>query len=112
GGASLAPPHAHVRAVAAEDPARPVGQVLAAVIAGAFDDSPRAAVADGKALAGRPIEVALALRGPVEGGVADQDGLFGHERGALGRVDDDPSAAQALAEVVVGLALEFQRHAS
>src|SRR5207302_10925502 len=96
----------------AEDHDHPAGHVLAAVIAGAFDDSPRAAVADGKALAGCSVEVALALRGPVEGGVADQDGLFGHERGALGRVDDDPSAAQALAEVVVGLALEFQRHAS
>ena len=35
----------------------------------------------------------------------------GDEGGTLRRIDDDPPAAEALAEVIVGVAFEFERHA-
>ena len=82
------------------------------MVAGPLDDGVHTAVADGEPLAGRPVEVGLALRGAIQRGVPDQDRLFRDEGGALGGIHNDPPAAQALAQIVIGLALEFQRHAS
>src|SRR5207249_2943284 len=79
----------------------PAGHVLAAVVAGALDDGPRAAVANGEPLARRPIEVALALRRSIQRGVPDQDCLLRYDGRALGRIDDDSPTAQSLAEIIV-----------
>src|SRR5437667_216333 len=45
----------------------------------------------------------------IEGDVADQDVLLGHEPGGLGRVDDDLPPRKALAHVVVAVSFEGQR---
>ena len=82
------------------------GHVLAAVIADAFDDGERAAVADGEPLAGDAAEVRLAARRAVERDVADDDVLLGDERRLPRRIDDDLAARQPLADVVVRVALE------
>ena len=50
--------------------------VLAAVIAGAFDDGARAAVTYGKPLPRHAIEIGFPLRGAVQRRVADQNRLF------------------------------------
>ena len=77
------------------------GHVLAAVIADAFDDGERAAVADGEAFAGDAAEVRLAAGRAVERDVADEDVVLGDEARLLRRIDDDLAARQPLADVVV-----------
>ena len=61
------------------------GHVLAAVVAGAFDDRDGAGVAHGEALAGDAAEIALAGDGAVQHRVADDDALLRHDAGASGR---------------------------
>src|SRR5262249_1060941 len=91
---------------------RATRHVLAAVVAGALDHRDGAGVAYREALAGDAAEVALALDGAVQHGVADDDRVLGDELlRFLGRVDDDAAAGQALRAVVVGLASGLQRRA-
>ncbi len=87
------------------------GHVLAAVVADGLDHRGGAGVADGEALAGHAVEPGLASGGAVKDHVADQDVLLGREGGALGRVDDQPPAGEALAGVIVGVAFQRQRDA-
>src|SRR5690606_3418637 len=85
--------------------------VLAAVVTHALDDRVRARVADGEALGGDSAEVRLARDGAVEDDVSDEDVLLRHEGALLRRVDDDAPAGEALADVVVRVSLELERHA-
>ena len=89
-----------------EDDDAPAGHVLAAVVADALDDRVGAGVAHGEALAGQPAEEGAPARGAVEHGVADDDVLLGGEGDALGRHDRERPAGQALAGVVVGVAVQ------
>src|SRR5690606_27086466 len=61
-----------------------------------------------------PGEVGFAGRRAVEGDVADDDVFIRDKfgRSVLRRIDDDPRAADPFADVVVGVALEFERHAT
>src|SRR5580704_627183 len=87
------------------------GHVLAAVIADALDDSDRPGVAHAEPLAGYPAEVAFSCDCAVEHGVADDDRLLWLQLlRLLRRVDHDLSSRQALADVVVGIALELEPH--
>ena len=70
-----------------------------------------AGVADAEALAGDAVDVGLAGGGAVEGDVADEDVFLRLEERALGRIDDDLGAGEALADVVVGIAFEREGHA-
>src|SRR5207247_1518560 len=54
----------------------------------------------------------LAAGGAVEGDVADDDVVLGLERRRSRREDDEPSAREALTPVVVGVALQRERHAA
>src|SRR5258708_7967227 len=103
---------AEVAAGAAEDDDAAAGHVFAAVVADALDDGVDAGVADGEALAGHAAEINLAGGGAVEGDVADDHVVLGLEGGGGGRVDDDLAAGEALADVVVGVALDGERHAA
>ena len=97
----------------ADDDDDAAGHIFAAVIAGAFDDRDRAGVAHGEALAGDAAEIAFASDRAVKRGVADDDRFFGRDpRRRPRRMDDDASAREALADIVVGLALELERHAA
>ncbi len=66
--------------------AHAAGHVLAAVVAHAFDDGRRAAVAHAEPLAGDAAQVELAAGGAVEHHVAGDDVLLGLER-ALASAD-------------------------
>ena len=88
-----------------------VGHVLAAVVAHAFNHGGCAGVADGEALAGDAVEEGFAAGCAVEHDVADQDAFLGQEAGGLGRIGDDASAGESLAQIVVGIAFEFERDA-
>src|SRR5260370_652529 len=72
--------------------------------------SPR--IAHGKTFAGDAAEVALALDGAIHHGVADDDGLFRHDRRIARRLDDDAAARQALADIVVAFAFEIEGDAA
>ena len=98
-----------VAAGRADDDGDAAGHVLAAVVAGPFDDGLRPAVADAEPLAGPAAEERPAARRPVERDVADQDVVLGDEPRRPGREDDDLAAGEPLADVVVGVALERQR---
>ena len=68
-----------VAAGLADDDDDAAGHVFAAMVADALDDRDGARVAHGEALAGDAAEVALALDGAVEHGVADDDRLLRHD---------------------------------
>ena len=105
---------AEVAAGRAEDDDPAAGHVLAAVVADALDHGDGPGVAHAEALAHHAPDEDLAAGGAVEDDVAGDDVLLGHERrGGVGRrAQDEPAAREALADVVVGVALEAQGDAA
>src|SRR5690606_4662771 len=90
-----------------ENHCAPTRHVLAAVVAHAFDDGFGAAVTYAEPL-GRPApEESAAARRAVQRYVADQHVVLGRERALGRRIDDQAAARQALADVVVAVALEL-----
>src|SRR5204862_6219162 len=85
--------------------------VLAAVVAGAFDDGDCARIPHRKPVAGAPRGKEPSGGGAIERGVAEQNVRTGAVPGTAERPDDDLAAAQPFAYVIVGLALEMQMHA-
>ena len=82
------------------------------MVAGAFDHRDGTRIADRKALAGDATEIALAADRAVEHRIADNDRVFRHDlRGFPGRIDHELAARQALADIIIGLALKLERHA-
>ncbi len=100
-----------VAAGLAEDDDGAAGHVLAAVVAGAFDDGGRARQAHREALAGDAAQERLAAGGAVEHGVADDDVLGRLAAEVDARPDRQTAARQALAGVVVGIADQVDRDA-
>ena len=82
--------------------------IRTAVVAAAFADRERTGVPHAEPLPRLPRGEERSARGPVKHGVADDDVVLGHD----GRLDDgahhDHAARQALAHVVVGVALHDQ----
>ena len=77
-----------------------------------FDNRGGAGVANSEPLARHAVEESLAGSRAVKHDVADQDVLFRHEVGPLRRDRrSDSSAGESLADVIVGVAFERQRHA-
>src|SRR4029077_3387023 len=72
----------------------------------------RAGVTHREALAGDAAEIAFALDRAVHHRVADDDGFFRHDAGIPRRLDDDASARQALADIVVAFAFEIEGDAA
>src|SRR5450755_427296 len=95
-----------ISAARTEHQHQPVCHVLAAMIANPFDDCGRAGIAHGKAFTGDAVKEGFAAGRAVERNIANQDIFLGSEAGILRRIDNDPAAGQALADVVVGLAFE------
>ncbi len=61
-----------------------------------------------EAFASHAVDVDFATGGSVEGDVADDD-IFGGDEGGFGwGVEDDFTAAESFADVVVGIAFEFE----
>src|SRR3954471_1282539 len=90
----------------------PAGHVLAAVIADSLDDSLDAGVAHREALPREPAEERPAAGRAVQDRVADHHVLLGHIRRVLRRAHGQDAARETLARVVVGVAVEHQRHAA
>ena len=89
-----------------------LGHVLAAVIAHAFDHRRRAGVAHREPLARHAVEERLAAGRAVEHDVADQNVFLRQERRVARRIDDQLAAGKSLADVIVGVAFEFERDAA
>ena len=78
-----------------------------------FDHRDRAGVAHREALARHALEIGLAGDGAVEHGVADDDVSRSARASTPARLaHDDAAARQALADIVVGVAGELERHAA
>ena len=109
-------PAAHARgevpARGTQDDRAAARHVLAAVIADAFHHRPGARVAHAETFRGDAPEVGLTRGGAVEDDVADQDLFLRAERARTRRIDDQAAPGKALADVVVGIAFHFERHAS
>ncbi len=110
----MPPRHAgrEVAAGLAEHDDDAAGHIFAAMVAGALDNDGGAGVAHGEALAGDAAEIAFAANGAVQHGVADDDGLFRHDAAIGRRLDDDAPTRQALADIVVGFAFQFEGDAA
>src|SRR5206468_12968157 len=91
---------------------RAARHVLAAVVAGALDDGARAGIAHAEALARDAAEVRFALDRAIHHRVADDDVVFGFGGASRIRIDDNASARQALAYVIVGRALQLEGDAA
>src|SRR6185437_7083512 len=100
------------RSCARPSPARPRAprHVLAAVVADRLDDRLQSAVAHAEALARHAADVRLPGGRAVEGDVADDDVFLGDEGRSGRRVDDELAAREPLADVIVRIALERERH--
>ncbi len=99
---------AEVDAGAAEHHHHAAGHVLAAVVAAAFHHRHRTGIAHREALARGAGGKQLAAGGAVQAGVA-HDGALARLEAAVGRrVDHQLAARHALADVVVGVALEIE----
>src|SRR4029077_8614996 len=85
--------------------------VFAAVIANSLDHRMRAAVAHRESLARNAAKESLAAGRAVERHVPDDDVLFGLEGRRSRRTDRHESAGQALAAIVIRVALEVERDA-
>ena len=88
------------------------GHVFAAMIAHTFDHGVRAGVAHREALAGQTRRIQGAAGGAVQAGVADDHGIPGVVARILGRTDHDAAAGHALADEIVGVAVEFDVQAT
>src|SRR5690606_9077615 len=86
--------------------------VFAAMIADRFDDCVHATVAHAEALTGHTGDVRLAARRAIERDVADDDVLPRVELRSGRRIDDELAARESLADVVVRIAFELERHAA
>ena len=75
------------------------------LVARAFDDDGRAAVAHAEALAGNAADEGFAAGRAVERDVADDDVLLGGEGGCLRRKDRQTSARQSFSKIIVRLTL-------
>ena len=105
-------PAAKLRPVVAQHDDHAAGHVFAAVVAAAFHHRDGTGVTDGEALAGNALEVGFTGYGAVEHGVADDDVLHRVALGDGRLTDDDATAGQALADIIVAVAGEVQRHAA
>ena len=96
---------------APENDHQPVGHIFAAVVAHALDDRGSAGVAHGESFAGHAAEVGFAAGGAVEADVAEEDIFLGDELRFARVIQNQPAAGKTLADVIVAVAFEFQRHA-
>ena len=76
------------------------------MIANTLDDRGRAGISDCEALAGDSAEERFPAGRAVKHNVADQDIFFGMESRCFRRIDDQFSAGQAFADVIIGIAFE------
>ena len=84
------------------------GHVLTAVVAHALHNRRGAGVADAESFACHAADEGLAAGGAIEGHVADDNVLAAVVGDVLGRIHDDLAAGQALAQIVVAVAYQFQ----
>src|ERR1035437_2222947 len=89
----------------------PAGHVFATMIADALDDRIHAAVPHAEPFARHAAHERLAARGSIECHVADDDVFPGDKSRTCRRIDDDFAAAKTLAQIIVRVAFEFERHA-
>src|SRR5260370_878783 len=93
----------------AEDDDDAGGHVFAAVMADAFDDSERAAIADGEAFADAAGDEKFSAGGAVEHGVASEHVAALRSRSSSG--DGDGASAETFADVIVGVTEKFEAQA-
>ncbi len=79
------------------------------MIADALHNGRSAGVAHAEALARHAVDERLAAGSAVQRHVADDDIVLMDKLAGLGRIHDDLPAGEALAEIVVGVTLQFQR---
>src|SRR4029077_11585949 len=85
--------------------------IFAAMVARAFDHRDRARIADRGTFARDAANIALVGNRTVEHGVADDDALLGRHVCRFARwIDDDAPARETLADIIIGLPFELERH--
>ena len=78
------------------------------MVADAFDHRAGAAIANGKAFGRSAAIKRLASSRAIETHVAHDDVILGDKTGILGGIDHQPTTGESLADVIVGVSLQFQ----
>ena len=81
------------------------------MVANAFHNCRNAGIPHAKPLASFSADVGFPGGCAVKSDIPDDAVFFGRKTGPFGRINNQSGAAEALAEVVVGVAFQFQRHA-
>ena len=86
--------------------------IFATMVAGAFDHRNGARITHGETLTRDTAEIAFTIDRTIEHGIADDDRFFRHDLlGFFRRIDNQLATRQTLADIVIGFAFEFERHA-
>src|SRR5262249_21193700 len=80
------------------------------MVSDGFNDRSHATVTDAKTFTSHAADVGFAAGCAIERDVADDDVLFGNERGLFGRINDDFAAGQPFTDVIVRVAFEEEGH--
>ncbi|GKT49344.1 uncharacterized protein ColSpa_09525 [Colletotrichum spaethianum] len=97
-----------VAASAAQNDDTAASHVLATVVADTLNDSGGTGVTDGESLRSNTTEEASTLGSTVQADVTNDDVLLSLEHGGTGRVDNQATTGQTLADVVVGITLKLE----
>ena len=92
-----------------QDDGNTAGHVFKTMVTTSFADRPGAAVADTEALARDAGKIGGSACRAIQCHVAGDDVLIPGKTGFFLRPDDDLSAGEALADIVVGIAIQAQR---
>src|SRR5690606_19410373 len=102
---------AEVRADWSQDHRGAAGHIFAAIRAAALDDDIRARIANRQAFAGLACRAQRARGCAIKNGVANDAVVLADERARHGGAYDDAAAREALADIVIGIAEDFERDA-
>src|ERR1019366_4141548 len=101
-----------IHAGASEHAGHAARHVFAAVIARAFNHGERAGIAHGKSFARGAGGIQLAAGRTIQTGIAHDYRFTCDESGARVRLQDDPAARHALADIIVRLAFQIHMQAA
>src|SRR5579859_4532110 len=85
--------------------------VLATVVANGFNDRGHPAIPHAEAFAGHAADIGFPAGRPVERDIAYDDIVLRDKRGKFRRINDDFTARETFADVIVGVALQEESHA-
>ena len=95
-----------------DDDDNTAGHIFATVIADTFNNGNGAGIAHGKPFPGDTAEITFPFNRTIKNRIADNDGIFGNDLAVFRRPDDNTSATQALADIIVAVSNQVEGDAT